>query len=120
MQSVYCASHISQIASKPPNSRSYVEVCKLAGELSEVPLLATLDEPGLRQLAEEVQLEVHLPGSVLMRQGEFGDRMFLLTEGSVNVMKLSEEELSHVRSLGKWPDTEKPLLKGSSQVCWFR
>jgi hypothetical protein len=118
MQSVYSASHISAIASKPPKSRSYLEVSKLAAELSRVHVLSALDVPALRQLAEQVRLQVHLPGSVLMRQGDVGDRMFLLTEGSVNVMKVPEEELSIIRTLGTWPDTVEPLLKDSPQVLF--
>jgi hypothetical protein len=116
LQSVYSAAHISRIASKPPQSRSYLEVSKLASELTRVPLLATLDTQSLRKLAEEVQLEVHLPGSLIMRQGDFGDRMFLLTEGSVSVMKLPEEELTIIRNFGTWADSVEPLLKDSAQV----
>lgn len=116
MQSVYSASHISCIASKPPHTRSYLDISKLSGELSRIPLLASLDVASLRKLAEQVWLEVHLPGSIMMRQGDFGDRLYLLTEGCVNVMKMPKEELAVIRKLGGWPDSVEPDLKDSSQV----
>lgn len=120
MQSVYRAAHISAIASKPAEARSHLEVSKLASELSRVPLLATLDQESLRKLAEEVHLQVHLPGSVVMRQGDIGDKMFLLTEGCVSVMKMPEEELAIIRELGTRPESIDPILKDSTEVMLHR
>lgn len=118
LQSVYSSAHISAIASIPPQERSYLDVSKLASELSRVPLLQKLDNSSLRKLATEVHLEVHLPGSVVMRQTDFGDRMFLLTEGSVHVMKIPDDEMAIVRNLGTWPDAVEPLLKDTVQVLF--
>ena len=116
LQSVYRATHISAVASKPADARTPLEVSKLANELTRVPLLATLDDASLRKLAEEVRLQVHLPGSVIMRQGDPGDRMFLLTEGSVNVMKMPEEQLAVINNLGAWAACIEPVLKDSAQA----
>jgi hypothetical protein len=68
VQSVYKAAHTAAIASKQSKYRSDLDVSKLATELVRVPLLATLDNAALRRLAQDAHSEVHLPGSVMMRQ----------------------------------------------------
>lgn len=81
-----------------------------------MPLLAALDTAVLRKLAQEVHAEVHLPGSVLMRQGDHGDRMLLLTQGAVRVFKIPDDEFVVVHSSGRWHANVSTALKQAPQV----
>lgn len=81
-----------------------------------MPLLAALDTAVLRKLAQEAPAEVHLPGSVLMRQGDHGDRMLLLTQGTARVFKIPDDEFVVVHSSGRWPSHVPPALKQAAQV----
>eukprot|EP00892_Ulva_mutabilis_P003631 jgi/Ulvmu1/163/UM001_0167.1 len=112
--SPYQAAHTAAIATKAPKHRTDLDISKLATELVRVPLLAGLDTAVLRKLAQEAHAEVHLPGSVLMRQGDHGDRMALLTRGTVRVLKIPEDEFVIAQSSGRWPAHVPPSLKALS------
>lgn len=124
MQSLYKAAHTASLATVAPKHRSDLDISKLATELVRVPLLSDLDTVALRKLAQEAAAEVHLPGSVLMRQGDHGDRMLLLTQGAVRVLKIPDEEFVVVHSSGRWrahvPPTLKPVAQVRPTATWQR
>jgi hypothetical protein len=76
-----------------------------------VPILETLDEKDLAAIAKEVGVQIHRPGSVLMRQGDRGDKMFLLTGGAVHVFRIPAQEFPVVQSLESWAPTVEPSLR---------
>jgi CRP-like cAMP-binding protein len=53
--------------------------------LSRVSLLSHLDLSSLRQLADQSDIEHWPEGAAIIRQGEQGDRFFVLLEGQANV-----------------------------------
>lgn len=55
--------------------------------LQNVPILAGLDEPALNLLWERVMESKAPAGSVIIREGDLGNRFFLVGEGSVRVCK---------------------------------
>lgn len=116
MQSLYKAAHTAAVAGKGPKYRTDLDISKLATELVRVPLLADLDTAALRKLAQEVHAEVHLPGSVLMRQGDHGERMLLLTQGAANIFKIPDDDFVVMHSSGRWPARVPPVLKPAPQV----
>ena len=71
--------------------------------LRQVPLFAELSDDDLARICS-VSVDVVLsPGEVLFREGERGDRAFLVTSGEVEVLKAtgSREALLAVRSAGE-------------------
>ena len=55
--------------------------------IRQVPLFASLSGVEVQYLAEvmrEVQLPIH---TILMQEGERGDRFYIITQGSVEVIK---------------------------------
>lgn len=54
--------------------------------LEKVSLFQDADEVFIREVVEELEPMVFLPGDFVIRQGEFGDCMYFLSTGSVEVM----------------------------------
>jgi hypothetical protein len=54
--------------------------------LRRVPVLTTLSRAMVEDLALRVQLDQVAPGTTLVRQGDVGDRLFIIKEGDVDVM----------------------------------
>lgn len=65
-------------------------------ELTRVELLAGLPGERLTQLAGRLQREEVLPGSTVIRQGEPGDRFYIVLSGMLNV---TQEERGERRLL---------------------
>jgi hypothetical protein len=102
VQGVFTAAHVAALAGKPPQCRSEVDLMKLRAQIARVPQLAALSDAGACRLAAEVHSEVHLPGSIFMRQGDKGGGMVLLLDGSAHVLTLSDEELAVKHRIGAW------------------
>ncbi len=62
--------------------------------LKRVNAFNTLDDATLRLLEAKMQLLVFAPGDDLCREGELGDRMFILESGQVSVLKHGEKGLT--------------------------
>jgi sulfate permease, SulP family len=54
-------------------------------ELGEIDFLAGLEEPDLEQLRPVLVQRDYAPGDIICREGDEGDRMWLLAKGSVSV-----------------------------------
>jgi D-lactate dehydrogenase len=61
--------------------------------LKRVKCFSVLDEETLDLLRKKMRLEVFEPGDVLCREGEAGDKMFLIEFGEVAVQKSGENDL---------------------------
>jgi CRP-like cAMP-binding protein len=57
------------------------DVDSLAAVLARLPLFSHLDSPTLRRLAELAVVDSWEPGAAIVRQGEHGDRFFVLLDG---------------------------------------
>ncbi|MBM3881748.1 MAG: cyclic nucleotide-binding domain-containing protein [Verrucomicrobia bacterium] len=62
----------------------------LADQLRRNPALQELEEGTLRALAARLEAVAFAPGEVICREGEVGDRMFLIAAGEVSVLKTGE------------------------------
>jgi len=56
--------------------------------LAKIPLFAELDELELDELARIAVRETTGPGDIIFREGDKGDKLYLIVEGQVNIMKL--------------------------------
>jgi len=65
---------------------AYPEPQQETEALRTVPLFAGLDQTTLRSLAANLQNEHFERGATLMRQGETGDRLYVIREGDVDVL----------------------------------
>ena len=63
------------------------EVRHLIEKLSSIELFSALDEDTLCLLAAKIQRVVYHPGDILCTEGEPGDRMFIIDQGEVAVLK---------------------------------
>jgi ATP-binding cassette, subfamily B, bacterial len=68
--------------------------------LRSVPLFASLPEDALAAIAAQTRPEICEPGRDIVRQGEPGDRMFLVDEGQVDVLVALPGGERHVSTLG--------------------
>ena len=64
-----------------PGGRTTGDVGSLAAALGRLSLFSHLDSSMLRRLAAEAAVDRWEPGTVIVRQGEDGDRFFVLLEG---------------------------------------
>jgi len=60
--------------------------------IRSVPLFASLDDEGARGLRELLELELKPAGSVLFRQGDAGDAMYLIEDGRVRIYIRDEDD----------------------------
>ncbi len=60
---------------------------KMIRDLKTFPLLSTLPDEDLAHLANVLKEHTFPAGSEILREGESGDEMYLLLEGSVDVLK---------------------------------
>lgn len=66
--------------------------------LAKVRLFQGLSDEGLRRIAEIASEETHQRGSVIFKEGETGDKLFLILEGKVRISRevagMGEEALT--------------------------
>ncbi len=55
--------------------------------LREVPIFAGMDDIALHLLLERSEPEVFAEGAIIVQEGERGNRMFVIEEGSVRIVK---------------------------------
>ena len=72
-------------------------------QLKNIPLFAFVDEADLELIADKLELETYKNGTVLIKEGEIGDCLYLLKSGRVKVYAISEETgqqivLSHLEN----------------------
>jgi hypothetical protein len=53
--------------------------------LEGVPAFARLPTPALEELAKRLEKDRYLPGAAMVAEGEAGDRLYLIAEGSAEV-----------------------------------
>jgi HEAT repeat protein len=72
--------------------------------LREVPLFAELDPDDLKQIADIAREQLYPAGSVLFREGEQGDELYVLASGDVRVIKGSNgsEKIVARRGVGEF------------------
>jgi ATP-binding cassette subfamily B protein len=68
--------------------------------LRSVPLFAELPEDALATIAAQTRPEVAEPGQDIVREGETGDRVFVVDDGRLEVVIASARGERHVSSLG--------------------
>ena len=66
-------------------------------ELAQIGLLAELPGEKLARLAERMERRVLAPGEAVLRQGEEGDRFYVLLAGVLNVRQASRGERGLLR-----------------------
>lgn len=72
---------------------------KLYGDvLKEVPILSVLDSYQLAKLADAMSSEVFNPGDVVIREGDTGEKFYIIESGEADVTKAQEGK---VQELGK-------------------
>ena len=66
------------------------------GLLRRMPLFATMDEPEIELLLSRLRAEHYSPGQVIIRQGERGDRFYIIKRGHVEVAVRDERGVLEV------------------------
>jgi signal-transduction protein with cAMP-binding, CBS, and nucleotidyltransferase domain len=66
--------------------------------LQRIHLFYRLEEEHFDSVAEKAHEQVVLPGEVVIRQGEIGDKFFMIFSGSVNVTRRDQRS---AEALGK-------------------
>ena len=70
-----------------------MDVLKHANVLRAIPLFASLDDKQLKLLAFTSEVYEYECGEFLCRQGEVSDSIFVILDGEVDVLVISEDEL---------------------------
>lgn len=70
----------------PKTLRMEISLYLNKGILEKVSLFKGADEVFIHEVVEELEPMVFLPGDLVIRQGEFGDCMYFLSTGSVEVV----------------------------------
>jgi len=78
-------------------SREFQVTCQdHRGLLRRMPLFATMDEAEIDLLLSRLRVEHYSPGQVIIRQGERGDRFYIIKRGHVEVTQRDERGVSEV------------------------
>jgi CRP-like cAMP-binding protein len=65
-----------------------------------VPLFSELDPEDLQRIAVTAQERLFPAGEALVREGDFGDELIVIVEGTVRVTKLYDETERFLRNYG--------------------
>lgn len=87
------------------------------GILEKVPLFQNADETFIREVVQRLEPMAFLPGDYIIRQGEYGDCMYFLNSGQVEVL------VNHhpIAQLGAGsPFGETALLQGEKRMASVR
>ncbi|HZU69381.1 MAG TPA: cyclic nucleotide-binding domain-containing protein [Ktedonobacteraceae bacterium] len=60
--------------------------------LANVPLFSGLDKKELRELARSVQERTYSPGTVIVKQGDTGSGLYIITKGRVHITQVSDPD----------------------------
>jgi putative ABC transport system ATP-binding protein len=90
--------------------------------LRKVPLFSTHTPAGLVEVAQRMRLERHAEGATVIRQGDPGDRFYVLAEGAVEVLKAAPGEAPRAvdRIEGGGFFGEAALLTGAPRNAMIR
>jgi putative peptide zinc metalloprotease protein len=78
-------------------SREFQATCQdYQGLLRRMPLFATMDEAEINLLCSRLRAEHYSPRQVIIRQGERGDRFYIIKRGRVEVTQRDERGVSEV------------------------
>lgn len=71
------------------------------GFLAEVPLFQSLVEEERHKIADALESLSFNPGQVVIKQGDIGERFFIIEDGDADVTKLEDGKLLHLGTLTK-------------------
>jgi putative ABC transport system ATP-binding protein len=74
------------------------EICEF---LKQCPLFAQFTPRTLTYVADQMKLERHAPGAEIVRQGDVGDKFYLMRSGTVDVMVTEDKVRRKVATLGR-------------------
>ncbi|NOZ85604.1 MAG: cyclic nucleotide-binding domain-containing protein [Deltaproteobacteria bacterium] len=69
--------------------------------LSETFLFKDVPEEKLEEVAKIAEEKLVIPGDVIIREGDFGDSIYVVVSGSVKIEKRVEGELKEIAELGR-------------------
>ena len=86
--------------------------------LSKVPLFQRLTPGSITEVADKVKSETHKAGTVIMTQGDEGDKFYLIRRGEVDVKRTEGGETRLVQKLGEGGFFgEAALLTGDPRIA---
>ncbi len=60
--------------------------------LANVPLFSSLDKKELQEIARSVQERKYSPGSIIIKQGDTGVGLYIITKGRVHITQVSNPD----------------------------
>jgi CRP-like cAMP-binding protein len=91
---------------------------RIFDQLREVPLFDPLTDQETRSLASRARVEHYFTGEVVMQQGEAGDSLYIIDEGSVGVVVSQDGRSEKLAELG--PSAiigEMALMTGAARTA---
>lgn len=85
--------------------------------IEKVPFFHDADEIFVREIVQEMKQLVFLPGDYIIRQGEYGEAMYFLSSGEVEIL-VEDEEVAHLGSGSFFG--EASLIKGEKRNASVR
>ena len=76
------------------------ETVRICLFLQNCPLFSGLSPSRLVEVAQQVRKEVHPPGATIIRQGEIGDKFYMIKEGAVEISMAEDVASKVVATLG--------------------
>src|SRR5690606_30823933 len=76
------------------------ESVNLVKGLTQCPAFQNQPPSILTQVAQEMTLEHHPAGTMIIRQGDFGDKFYVIREGTVEVLQSQNGKANLVNTLG--------------------
>lgn len=86
------------ISELPTNLRNELEVYMVLKLVSGIPLFEGLKLRELKHVARFLQQEFYSPGETIIHKGDKGDKMFIISNGSVSILNQNDEIINTLQS----------------------
>lgn len=105
-----------------PKMKAVLRLNKADDWIKKVPLFEGLPEQSLKQLAHSSQYLHFLSGDTIFNENDYGDAIYILVNGTLNVFKLNQDGVSeHLAELREGSFVGKhALLKGAKRTATIR
>lgn len=97
------------------------QVADVERALARVPLLSPLPHELLHELAIHTERRLYAPGEIVIQQGDYGEELFVVEKGELDVLVDSHDGMQHVATLRKDQFFgEMSLMTGESRAATVR
>ena len=82
----------------PHNLRQEMEIYMVLNLISNIPLFENLSSFELKRIASCLKKEFYSPGEMIISKGDVGDKMFIISNGTVDLLNKNKDVINTLKS----------------------